>query len=181
MAADKYTDQPTTPQRYGRGMLVLAWIAIFGLLYVFFGDLVSDFNNPNQNPETSLTADGQTQIVLQRNRYGHYVATGNINGQAVEFLLDTGATSISVTKNIAKRLDLNSGSPIPVHTANGTIIVYKTRLDSVSIGDIHLYDIDANINPHMQGESILLGMSFLKHVNFTQSGKELIITHGTGQ
>ena len=157
-------------------MLALAWIAILGLLYVFFADLLSDFNNPNQSPETLISETGVTRVVLSRNRYGHYVATGLINQHPVEFMLDTGATSISIPKNVARRLKLTPGGPSQVQTANGTITVYRTQLDSVSIGKIRLHNIRAHINPHIQGDEILLGMSFLKHVDFTQTGKELIIS-----
>ena len=62
-----------------------------------------------------------------------------------------------------------------VSTANGNITVYSTMLDEVSIGEIKLFDIKANINPHMHGGEILLGMSFLRDLSVTHAGDQLTI------
>ena len=157
-------------------MLALMWIAILTLLYVFFNDVLMDFNNPNRTPESILDEHGVTQVILQRNRYGHYVTSGGINDQAVAFILDTGATYISVPGTVADRLELPRGAPGLARTANGTVTVYRTVLNSVSIGDIRLHDVKGHINPHMHGNEILLGMSFLKHLDFRQSGDKLILS-----
>ncbi|HIF55390.1 MAG TPA: TIGR02281 family clan AA aspartic protease, partial [Methylococcaceae bacterium] len=57
------------------------------------------------------------------------------------------------------------------------IKVFTTRLDSVSVGAIELNNIRATINPHMQGKEILLGMSFLKHLEMMQKGQELTLRY----
>lgn len=163
-----------SPVRYGRRMLVLAWVGILALLYVFFSDEIERQVNPNRTPESSLLDGGVAQIVLKRNRYGHYVANGAINGREVTFLLDTGATNISIPAAVARQLGLQRGAPVQVNTANGVITVYRTRLDRVAVGDLSLNDLNANINPHMDGD-ILLGMSFLKNIRFEQSGDELTL------
>ena len=62
-----------------------------------------------------------------------------------------------------------------VSTANGTVTVYATTLDEINIGEIKLRDIKADINPHMDGDEILLGMSFLKHLSVIHQGDELTI------
>lgn len=62
-----------------------------------------------------------------------------------------------------------------VMTANGRITTYNTRLQSISLGDITLYDVQAGINPHMKGEEILLGMSFLRNLSITQENDTLTI------
>jgi aspartyl protease family protein len=62
-----------------------------------------------------------------------------------------------------------------VNTANGSITVYPTKLQQLSIGNIYLYDVSAHINPSMQSDQILLGMSALKRVEFSQIGKQLIL------
>jgi len=84
--------------------------------------------------------------------------------QTVRFLLDTGATDISVPGALANRLRLTPGKTSYASTANGTIKVYGTRLDSVALGGLSLANVSAHINPHMQGDTVLLGMSFLQHI-----------------
>lgn len=161
-------------QSLGQGMIFLAWILFLALLSYAFSHYLDRQNNPNQSIQSQR--NGQTaEVKLQRNRYGHYLAAGKINQHSVTFLLDTGATLISIPSNIAKQLNLKSGYPIQSRTANGSITVYATRLDSVSIGAIQLNNIPATINPHMNGEEILLGMSFMKHLEITQKGNQLIL------
>ena len=158
---------------YGRRMFFIAWLVLFGMLYLFFEDLIDERLNPNQAPQ-SQRLGGSVQVVLLRNQYGHYVATGTINKEPATFLLDTGATNISIPENVAKRLRLDRGAPVRVNTANGVITVYRTQLDSVAIGDLRLTDLDAHVNPHMSGD-VLLGMSFLKQVQFEQRDRELTL------
>ena len=160
--------------RYGRRMLLLAWLGVLGVVYFFFSDQIERQINPNRAPESHLLDDTTAQIVLERNRYGHYISNGAINGRRATFLLDTGATNISIPADIAKRLGLVRGAPVRVNTANGVVTVYRTRLDSVSVGDLRLTDLEANINPHMHGD-VLLGMSFLKNIHFEQQGRELTL------
>lgn len=155
-------------------MIIMGWIVVLGLLTLYFSRYLDQQNNPNQNLPTSQTAQDQL-VQLQRNRYGHYVADGKINNKKVVFMLDTGATDISIPEQVAQRLKLKAGVRIPVNTANGQIDVYATTLDRVSLGSIELHNIRANINPYMHGEEILLGMSFLRHLDFSQQGDQLLI------
>ncbi|NKB77254.1 MAG: TIGR02281 family clan AA aspartic protease [Gammaproteobacteria bacterium] len=123
-----------------------------------------------------LTETGQKEVVLIRNRSGHYVVNGKINNQTVTFLLDTGATHVSVPQKIAQKLGLKRGQPVNVQTAAGVITTYTTVLDSISIGNIVMGDVKGGINPFMKGEQILLGMSFLKHLTLTQRNDTLTIS-----
>ncbi len=101
---------------------------------------------------------------------------GKINNQTVTFLLDTGATHVSVPQKIAQKLGLKRGQPVNVQTAAGVITTYTTVLDSISIGNIVMGDVKGGINPFMKGEQILLGMSFLKHLTLTQRNDTLTIS-----
>lgn len=149
-------------------MLFAAWIVLLGLLTLFFYNWEEAERNPNQKYLSHTTAEGVRETVLQRNRFGHYLASGEINGQAVVFLLDTGATIISIPQRTATRLQLKPGAPMTVQTANGTIQVYATRLRQLRLGQIELHDLRAHINPYMEGEEILLGMNVLKNLELTQ-------------
>ncbi len=161
-------------QRLGNGMVILGWILAISLLAFLFSKYLDTQNNPNQNLALNQTGINKG-VELQRNGYGHYVANGTINNQPVVFMIDTGATQISIPEKIAQRLKLKAGLRFPVDTANGEIDVYSTRLEQVSLGPITLYDVSASINPHFEGDEILLGMSFLKHLHFSQEGDKLLI------
>ena len=94
---------------------------------------------------------------------------------SVTFLLDTGATQVSIPAHIADELQLESYGNYPVQTANGTVTVYRTKIDQLSIGNIFLYNVAAHINPAMKSDEILLGMSALKKIEFSQTGKQLTL------
>ncbi len=165
-----------TPSKIGQGMIYIAWLLLLALLTYSFNNYLDQQNNPNQN----ISADWNSNVAevrLKQNRYGHYVVNGQINNMPVTFLLDTGATLISIPEKIANKLELKKGFPTQSRTANGTITVYSTRLDQVSIGAIKLTNIRASINPHMAGDEILLGMNFMKHLEMTQKGKELVLRY----
>ena len=160
--------------RAGTGMTVVAWIIFLTILFAGFDYLISQRINPNQNIVTTVNGP-QKEIVLQRNSYGHYVSNGTINGHRVTFLLDTGASDIAIPESIANRIELSKGRSIVVKTANGNAKAYRTRLDSVAVGEIKLYDLNATILPNITGDEILLGMNFLKHFEITQKGRSLTI------
>ncbi len=161
-------------KRIGSVMVISAWLVFLGLLTLYFGQFLDSQENPNQQVISQRDAE-KTEITLRRNRQGHYVASGEINNRAVVFMLDTGATSVSVPGALSKQLDLRPGTPVTVQTANGAITVAMTELAQVRLGDIVIEDVQATINPYMDGDIVLLGMSFLKQLEFTQRGDELIL------
>ncbi len=151
----------------GRTMLWIGWgIALVILTWIFAG-IEESLVNPNSEPESQIIGDSR-QVILKQNQYNHYVVTGKINQHEVIFFLDTGATSVSVPQSVAQKIGLKRGYSYPVNTANGTINVYQTTIDELTIGNIVLRNIDASINPYMEGDEILLGMSALKQVDFYQ-------------
>jgi len=150
----------------GKAITVLFWLLLMGSLTLFFNGFIQERDNPNH---ALLELDSTSgEVVLQRNRAGHYLAPGLINGQPVNFLLDTGATHVSVPAGIAEELGLAKGRRSQVSTANGVISVYQTELDTVQLGGIQLQQVRASINPHMPDDVVLLGMSFMKHLDMTQ-------------
>ena len=167
--------QPHSTQGIGKAMTTVAWLLALGLLSWIFAGLEERENNPNQYVTTQQFDDGGKAITLQRNRHGHYVADGFINDERVTFLLDTGASDISVPGDLAEKLGLRRGPAQQYNTANGVITGYLTRLDSVRLGDIELHNVRASINPREQGNELLLGMSFLRDLEFTQRGDTLTI------
>lgn len=167
-------EHKTFPQRLGNNMIIFAWIVLLGILTWFFSVYLDKQYNPNENV-LSYRNTGFNVAVLKRNRYGHYVATGRINGVPVTFMLDTGATMVSIPGALAERLSLQKGPMMQVMTANGAISVYSTKLNEVQLGGIVLTDVRASINPYMTEDEILLGMSFLKQLDFSQQGEQLTL------
>jgi len=158
-----------------RGIIWISfWILLLGFTVYLFQSWIDKERNPNSNPLTSSTGDVR-QVVLKRNRQGHYVTTGYINGSQLEFLLDTGATDISIPQHIADKLGLKKLYPIEIYTANGIAKAFGTKIKSATIGKIVLRDLNANINPNVDDDTILLGMNFLKRIEFTQRGDTLIL------
>jgi aspartyl protease family protein len=153
----------------------IAWIIGLALLVFIFQDALDEQYNPNSQPEIRLSSDGKAEVILNQNRQGHYVAQGTIDGSSVTFLLDTGATQVSIPAHIAEGLGLVAQGSYRVQTANGSVTVYKTEIGQLSLGNIFLYNVAAHINPAMKSDEILLGMSALKRVDFQQTGKQLIL------
>ena len=159
----------------GLGMMILAWVVFLGLGILFFGDVLEKQFNPNQRLDTQYSKAVMREVVLQRNKFGHYVTSGTINGQPVTFMLDTGATGVAIPEAIARKLDIPRGPPYRTQTANGISTSYAASLDSVAVGEIELRDVQAGIAPGLAMNQILLGMTFLKHIEFTQRGDTLIL------
>lgn len=171
--ADEFSNSKPD-NKIGKWMLILAWVAGLGLLTLIFDDQLARQFNPNQQPDSTVTASG-VEVRLKQNRMGHYVTGGSINGQPVVFLLDTGATDVSIPFHLAEQLNLIPGRKQRVRTANGNIHVAQTTLSRLEIGDITLLDVEANLNPGMQDNEILLGMSALKQLEFSQKGDWLVL------
>ncbi|WP_408004273.1 retropepsin-like aspartic protease family protein [Zestomonas carbonaria] len=159
-------------------MLVLAWGAGLLLATHYFGVWEERREHPNRQPQ-SLHGDGYIEVRLASSRGGHYLLDGQINGQVVTFLLDTGATAVAVPAGLAERLGLQPGAPVQVRTANGTVTAHRTRLGTLNLGDIELRDVAALITPGMEGDEVLLGMSALRQLEFTQRDGTLVLRQST--
>jgi aspartyl protease family protein len=120
---------------------------------------------------------GRAQATLAADARGHFMATGQINGQSVHFLVDTGASMISMNASEAKRLGVNylKGQRGYAQTANGPATVYKVRLDTVRVGDISMSDVDALVHDGNALPLVLLGMSFLNRVEMRRDGPTMTL------
>jgi len=169
--------QPTSNDvdRVGRFMILMAWIIAIAFATWFFAGVEEKQYNPNSSP-ASRKNQTSISVELVRNKYGHYVVNGKLDGNDVVFMLDTGATDIAIPGALAKTLNLTRGRAFQVHTANGSAMAYATDIDDIQIGEIVLRNVRASISPSMEGEEILLGMSALKRVDFRQTGNKLTLT-----
>lgn len=160
--------------RIGLFMFVGAWVVAFVFLVAYFSGMLSRKVNPNQSPN-SVVSDAGVEVVLKQNSMGHYVTSGEINGQTVTFLLDTGATNVSIGAHLGQRLGLVPGKRSVALTANGRVTVADTNVAELKIGKITLNNVEASLNPGMQSDKILLGMSALKQLEWTQRGDMLTL------
>ena len=167
------------PSRLGKLMLLGAWGVGLLIVVLFFQGLIDGARNPNRAPEGEAGPDGTHQVVLLRNRAGHYVANGTINGQPVVFLLDTGATQVALPLDLAKRLGLSLRPGGIGRTANGDVQTWSTRLDEVSLGGLSARRVAATVLPGMEGSDVLLGMSYLKRFELIQRGDTLTLRSQT--
>lgn len=168
---------PPTPnphQKLGRNMLLVGWAIGFLLLVLGFGRWEQAQYNPNREFQ-SLDAGDLREVTLVSNRFHHYVATGEINGQKVTFLLDTGASDVVVPAGLAADLNLQPGAAAYALTANGRVEIRRTLIDELALGPIRLHNVRASINPGMTGKEVLLGMSALHQVELIQRSNQLTL------
>jgi len=116
-------------------------------------------------------------VTLTADSRGHYVTLGQINGNTIQLLVDTGATLIALPSSDARRLGINylNGQRGYTETANGKATAYRITLDTVKIGDITLHNVDAVV---MEGDGLkiaLLGMSFLNRTEMKRDGQSLTL------
>ncbi|MES1945734.1 clan AA aspartic protease [Salinisphaera sp. C84B14] len=158
---------------------VVGTFVLLGLLWWGFDQLLDRRAHPNR--DVAVGAEAPERLVLDAGPGGHYMVPGEINGQAVRFLIDTGASHVAVPADMAERLGLSRGAPMIVETAAGRVRAHATRLGSVRVGGFTQYDVRASINPAMATDFVLLGMTFLRHVDISQRDGRLILEPPAGR
>jgi aspartyl protease family protein len=116
--------------------------------------------------------------VVPTSELGDLVADGEVNGMPVRFAVDTGATLITLPAREASRLglDYHNGQKTMMQTANGEVLAYRLKLDTVRVGELAVHDVDAVIAENDSLPSALLGMSFLNRVDMRREGTILTLT-----
>lgn len=122
-------------------------------------------------------SDGKASVTLTADAQGHFLTTGSINGTPTRFLVDTGASAISMSSTEAKRLGISylNGQKGFSSTANGVTKVYVVSLNTVKVGDISLNGIQGIVHESAM-PVVLLGMSFLNRVDMKREGDRMVLT-----
>ena len=117
------------------------------------------------------------RIVLVAGSGGHFMTAGQINGKAVQFMVDTGATSVAMGAQDAERAGINfkAGRPVTMSTANGNAQGYQIKLASIRIGDVEVFDVDAVVMPQTM-PFMLLGNSFLTRFQMSRENDLMTLT-----
>lgn len=141
--------------------LIVVWLYRGDLLAL--GDRVLAALTPGQ-PVVSRSVDGQTEVILHKSMNGHFQADVEINGQMVSMLVDTGASTVSLSWEDARQVGLNPENlnySATVRTANGLANAAPVRLAQISLGPISRRNVPALVATEGRLEQSLLGMSFL--------------------
>ena len=107
---------------------------------------------------------------------GHFMTGGSINGKAVSFVVDTGATAVSLSESVADRigLDYRKAQRGMANTANGPVPIHVMSLNVVRVGDVNVYNVDAVIMPAPM-ELVLLGNSFLTRFQMKRENDKMTL------
>ena len=158
----------------------LAWIAIalaLITLYTYRDGFQAFADNVVATLDPAQPQSLQGVVTLRENSDGHYLANADVDGTRVRFLIDTGASSVVLTKYDAKRIGIDVDDlhyDTPVLTANGQAMVAPVRLRSVKIGSIEI----RGVNAHVAGDGLdvsLLGMNVLKRFHVEIGQHKLVI------
>ncbi len=146
-------------------LFLFAWIAIAVVAYF----AMQAFTAPKIASETS-----SGEIVIPRSRDGHYYVEGSINGKPVTFMVDTGASTVSIDTRTAQAASVPKGYSATFNTASGETQGEMVPKQRVAVGGFRIDDISVAVIPRL-GEIGLLGQNVLRHLDVTQSGDRMIL------
>lgn len=127
-------------------------------------------------PVSVGASTGNKRVVLTADSRGHFIHSGAINGSAMQYMVDTGASTVAIGRADADRMGLNylSGQPVRMSTANGVAQGWRIRLDSVRLGDIEVFGVEAVVTPQSM-PYVLLGNSVLTELQMTRSNGQMVL------
>lgn len=155
-------------------VLVVILLVVAGF-YTYDPEITKPFLNA-QEPVSKHLENGSVEVTISQDGSGHYIFIGEINGKKVKFLLDTGATNVSVPTGVANYLGMPFGDTYYSTTANGKSLSYASKAAEVKVGNISLFNVTASVATGMGGDKILLGMSFLKNLDVMQKNGKIYLT-----
>lgn len=129
----------------------------------------------NQSIAGNFKKPNRTSLKIFADRLGMYYTDGSINGQATRFLVDTGATFVTLSGRKARslKIDYRKGIPSTAQTASAIVRTWQITLDSIEIGDIEASNVEAVVIAGDQPPEVLLGNSFLRHTRMENAGSVL--------
>lgn len=122
---------------------------------------------------------GASKVTLTGDARGHYFTTAQINGVSMQFIVDTGASAVTIGTDDAKRARINYTTAPKglMQTANGVVAAYRVKIDTVTLGGITLNQIDGVVvEGNALGRYGLLGMSFLSRMDMRREGDSMTLT-----
>jgi aspartyl protease family protein len=170
------TSRPVSPSpssglsiglKWGPAGIVAFWLTVMGLLYLAM-------NHYLKPKPVIVSASGD--LVIPRAKDGHFYATGSVNGQPVNFLVDTGASLVTVSEQFARSAGIADGDPTVFKTANGNLSGRIVSGVPISVGpiDVSAVKIGVGLVGHEVGDA-LLGQSFLSKFEIVLKGEQMIL------
>jgi len=141
------------------------------------GDPVIMSASAKQAPSSGASASGRT-VTLQSDRRGHFQVDARVDGRAVEFMVDTGASVIALRQSSAAKLGIHPSVrdyTASASTANGVVKAAPVMLNRVEVNGITVRDVQAFVMPDEGLGTNLLGMSFLSRVKWTHDKGRLVM------
>jgi aspartyl protease family protein len=143
------------------------WITLSAVIYLYF--------DARQKPTIAI-ADAKLvsgEIIIPRSVDSHYYVRGAINGHSVDFMVDTGASMVSISPGIARSANLPGGIPANFVTANGTVIGRIVPGQTIEAGGIVVEGLTIGVG--ISGDIGLLGQNFLRQIDVLQSGDKMVL------
>lgn len=131
-----------------------------------------------QHFESAAATGAREVVTIAASQGGHFMTSGQVNGNGVRFMVDTGATLVAIPVSEARRLgiDYEKGQRGYSSTAGGVVPIYRVMLDSVSVGGITLLGVEASVLEVPGMDFLLLGNSFLSRTEMRREGTTLTLT-----
>ena len=132
---------------------------------------------PLSSSRGSLGEATASTVTLSLDPRGHFFASGVVNGTAVQFMVDTGATDTAISSEVAERagIDYRRGTPIQMMSANGVVQGWRVSLNTLRVGGSTEYDVPAVVQENDTIGVGLLGMSYLNRFDMQRSGSTLVL------
>jgi aspartyl protease family protein len=160
-------EKSASPTQTGLIPMMIFWCVVMGLLYL----LMTHYLKPKQ---ARVQANGD--LVIQRSQDGHFYTLGSVNGQQVKFVVDTGASLVSVSEAFAQRAQLKGGVPTTFKTANGEHPGRVVDGAAVAIGPVSVSNVKVGVGLQMGDDTeALLGQSFLSKFDITIDKNQMVL------
>ena len=164
----KHRDEKAiSPTQTGLIPMLIFWCVVMGLLYL----LMTHYLKPKQ---AQVLANGD--LVIKRSQDGHFYTTGTVNGQQARFMVDTGASLVSVSEAFAQTAGIRGGVPTTFRTANGSHPGRVVGGADVAIGPVSVSNVKVGVGLRMgEDNEALLGQSFLSKFDITMSKNQMVL------
>lgn len=159
--------KPVSPIKTGLLPMLVFWCAVMGALYWGMTHYL-------QPPKPQVQANGD--LLIPRAADGHFYVAGTVNGQPVQFLVDTGASLVSVGEGFALRAGLQGGTPMTFQTANGALPGRIVTGVEVALGPVRVTQVRVGVGlSGMDEDQALLGQSFLSRFDITLQKDQMVL------